>query len=391
MKQQSVFVVGAGVVGLSTAIRVLEAGYDVTLFAEVFPTDPKTVKYTSFWAGAICLEKETMHLFAQMVKEDPNVPIARHPIFGYAEVAYPEDRKHDAEMKELFPDFRVLNPNELPHGVASGVAFTILSTRSCMPLVHDDKTLDPSPQFFIDVPQYLAYLWHRFFFLGGRAFRSKLSSLSDLLSPTMGVRLGLEHVARDGNITELTSGSLTFNASALVNCPGLGALSLGDVNDTAMFPARGETVLLRAPWITSGLQYAWKNGDMTYIIPRGSGVVVLGGTFQADDWHTSPRPEMVKLMKEHGIAVCRELLPPSKRADGGTDDLDVIEECVGLRPTRRGGVRVETSWLDGEKKIPVVHNYGHGGGGYESSWGHCPPLVLPTTQVLSTTQVIRST
>jgi hypothetical protein len=54
---------------------------------------------------------------------------------------------------------------------------------------------------------------------------------------------------------------------------------------------------------------------------------------------------MVKLMKEHGIAVCRELLPPSKRADGGTDDLDVIEECVGLRPTRRGGVRVETSWL----------------------------------------------
>ncbi|KAJ7779593.1 hypothetical protein B0H16DRAFT_1499319 [Mycena metata] len=358
MKQQSVFVVGAGVVGLSTAIRVLEAGYDVTLFAEVFPTDPKTVKYTSFWAGAICrpglgnslssrLEKETLHIFAQMVKEDPNVPIATHPIFGYAEVANPEDRKHDAEMKELFPDFRVLDPNELPHGVASGVVFTV---------------------FFIDVPQYLAYLWHRFFFLGGRAFRSKLSSLSDLLSPTTGVRLGLEHVARDGNITEATSGSLTFNASALVNCTGLGALSLGDVNDAAMFPTRGETVLLRAPWITSGLQYAWKNGDITYIIPRGSGVVVLGGTFQADDWHPSPRPEMVKLMKEHGIAVCRELLPPSKRAHGGIDDLDVIEECVGLRPTRRGGVRVQTSWLDGEKKIPVVHNYGHGGGGYESSW-----------------------
>ncbi|KAJ7851472.1 hypothetical protein B0H13DRAFT_2674167 [Mycena leptocephala] len=379
MKQQSVFVVGAGVVGLSTAIRVLEAGYDVTLFAEVFPTDPKTVKYTSFWAGAICrpglgnslssrLGKETMHIFAQMVKEDPNVPIATHPIFGYAEVVRilflfpstllvviyffvatgnPEDRKHDAEMKELFPDFRVLYPSELPHGVASGVAFTT---------------------FFIDVPQYLAYLWHRFFFLGGRAFRSKLSSLSDLLSPATGARLGLEHVARDGIITETTSGSLTSNASALINCTGLGALSLGDVNDTAMFPTRGETVLLRAPWITSGLQYAWKNGDTTYIIPRGSGVVVLGGTFQADDWHPSPRPEMVKLMKEHGTAVCRELLPPSKRADGGIDDLDVIEECVGLRPTRRGGVRVETSWLDGEKKIPVVHNYGHGGGGYESSW-----------------------
>ncbi|KAJ7797610.1 hypothetical protein B0H13DRAFT_2168525 [Mycena leptocephala] len=197
-----------------------------------------------------------MHLFAQMVKEDPNVPIARNPVFGYAEVANPEDRKHDAEMKEHFPTFR--------------------------------------PRFPL-----------------------QLSSLSDLLSPTTGVRLGLEHVARDGSITELTSGSLTFNASALVNCTGLGALFLGDVNDTAMFPTRGETVLLRAP-------------------------------------HPSPRPEMVKFMKEHGIAV--------------TDDLDVIEDYVGLRPTRRGGVRVETSWLDGEKEIPVVHNYGHAGGGYESSW-----------------------
>jgi hypothetical protein len=81
-----------------------------------------------------------------MVEEDPNVPIARHPVFGYAEVvcrtllqlpfdplrthvhvslqANPEDRKHDAEMKKLFHDFRVLDPNELPNGVASGVTFT---------------------------------------------------------------------------------------------------------------------------------------------------------------------------------------------------------------------------------------------------------------------------
>lgn len=50
-------------------------------------------------------------------------------------------------------------------------------------------------------------------------------------------------------------------------------------------------------------------------------------------------------MKERGITVCRELLPPSRRTNGGIDDLDVIEECVGLRPTREGGVRVETTWL----------------------------------------------
>ncbi|KAJ7822297.1 hypothetical protein B0H14DRAFT_3146433 [Mycena olivaceomarginata] len=332
MKKQSVFVVGAGVVGLSTAIRVLEAGYDVTLFAdsEVFPTDPKTVKYTSFWAGAICnpglgdslssrLEKKTMHIFARMVEEDPNVPITRHPVFGYAEVANPEDRKHDAEMKKLFHDFRVLDPNELPNGVASGVTFTI---------------------FFIDVPQYLAYLWHRFFFLGSRAFRYKLSSLSDLLSPTT---LKFEPVGRDGIIADTTPGFSSFNSSAFVNCTGLGVLSLGGVNDTTMFPTCGETVLLRAQWITSGIKYSWKNGDLTYIIPRGSGVVVLGGTFESA-----------------GLQCTATLLPLSKRANGEINDLDVLEECVGLWPSRKDGVRVETSWLDGDKRFPVVHNSGVG-------------------------------
>jgi hypothetical protein len=54
---------------------------------------------------------------------------------------------------------------------------------------------------------------------------------------------------------------------------------------------------------------------------------------------------MVKLMKERGIAVYRDLLPLSKRANGGINDLDVLEECVGLRPSRKDGVRVETGWL----------------------------------------------
>ncbi|KAJ7080129.1 hypothetical protein C8R44DRAFT_895513 [Mycena epipterygia] len=359
MKQQSVSVVGAGVVGLSTAIRTLEAGYDVTLFAEVFPTDTKSIKYTSFWAGAVCrpglgdslsarLEKETMRIFAQLVEEEPNVPIAKHSIVEYAQVATPED-KHDAEMKRLFPDFRVLDPSELPSDVAFGVTFSI---------------------FFIDVPHYLAYLLQRFLSLGGRTFRCKLSSLGDLLSPNSGVGLGLEPFAHGAPTTPTSPPS--FDARAIVNCTGLGALFLTDVKDTAMYPTRGETVLLCAPWITSGLKHFWKNGDVTYIIPRGSGVVVLGGTFQPDDWHPSPRPEMVKLMKERGIAVCRELLPPSRRTNGGIDDLDVIEECVGLRPTREGGVRVETTWLDG---TPVVHNYGHGGSGFEESWASADLVV----------------
>ena len=40
-----------GVVGLSTAIKVQEKGaYSVTILAEAFPTDSKSIKYTSCWA-----------------------------------------------------------------------------------------------------------------------------------------------------------------------------------------------------------------------------------------------------------------------------------------------------------------------------------------------------
>ena len=40
-----------GVVGLTTAVKIQEqGGYAVTVVADTFPSDPKTIKYTSLWA-----------------------------------------------------------------------------------------------------------------------------------------------------------------------------------------------------------------------------------------------------------------------------------------------------------------------------------------------------
>ncbi|EEB99213.1 hypothetical protein MPER_01150 [Moniliophthora perniciosa FA553] len=49
---QHIIVIGAGVVGLSTAIKIQEKGYRVSIIAESFPNDPKNIGYTSLWAGA---------------------------------------------------------------------------------------------------------------------------------------------------------------------------------------------------------------------------------------------------------------------------------------------------------------------------------------------------
>lgn len=59
---------------------------------------------------------------------------------------------------------------------------------------------------------------------------------------------------------------------------------------------------------------------------------------------------------------CCELCPEL----GKPEDLKVIRHGLGLRPSRKGGARVEREAMDGRS---VVHSYGAGGAGYQSSWG----------------------
>ena len=50
----------------------------------------------------------------------------------------------------------------------------------------------------------------------------------------------------------------------------------------------------------------------------------------------------------------------------GIEHLDIIRHGVGLRPIREGGTRVEREVIE---DVAVVHNYGAGGAGYQSSYG----------------------
>ncbi|KAF7366445.1 D-amino-acid oxidase [Mycena sanguinolenta] len=359
MDQKQLFVVGAGVVGLTTAIRALEAGYKVIVFAEIFPTDPKSLKYTSFWAGANhlsfaesgalmeVLEKDTLNEFLDLIKQDPLVPAMTRTHFGlYETLSGAQERLH--HLSQFYPDFRSLDASECPAGVVGEVVAGHSWTTIC-----------------IDVPRYLPYLLERFFKLGGQAFRTTIPSLSSLVSANE--RAPMEVFSLNSSNNPQTP---TLNPVAVINCTGLGAFSLQDVLDTDVYPTSGQTIIIRAPWVQPSITYYFANSDISYIIPRQSGDIVLGGSWGVDDWHATSRPEIAKAIKERGVRIYPELLPPGKREKGDINDLDVIAECVGLRTSRKTGVRLETTVLEVDgKKIPVIHNYGHGGGGYQSSWG----------------------
>ncbi|XP_043860334.1 D-aspartate oxidase isoform X1 [Dromiciops gliroides] len=159
----------------------------------------------------------------------------------------------------------------------------------------------------------------------------------------------------------------------VVNCSGLGSREL--VGDLQLFPVRGQVLKVQAPW----LKHFIRDGDgLTYIYP-GAFDVTLGGTRQKDDWNLSPDPQNSREI----LARCRALEPSLQ---GAWD----IKEKVGLRPSRPG-IRLQKEMLvrDGHR-LPVVHNYGHGAGGLSVHWGTALQAVQLVKELITTLKISTS-
>lgn len=170
----------------------------------------------------------------------------------------------------------------------------------------------------------------------------------------------------------------------VVNATGLGARSLLGVEDASVFPDRGQTVLVRAPGVTTcfGVRDADRPSDKaTYIIPRpgSGGCVIVGGTNIKGEWSTLPRRETaIEILKE-AYAICPELAGPNGR---GWEDIEVVSHNVGLRPCRQGGLRLEIEERElrneaitpeagkgAPRQVAVLHCYGIGPAGYQANLG----------------------
>ena len=156
-----------------------------------------------------------------------------------------------------------------------------------------------------------------------------------------------------------------------MNCTGLASRTLPGVLDAKLYPARGQTVVVRndpGPMMTTS---GTDDGDyeIFYVMTRAAGGgTILGGTNQKNAWDPLPDPNIaVRIMKR---AV--ELHPGLVEKDQGIEGLDIIRHGVGLRPAREDGPRIEADRIEG---VSVVHNYGHGGFGYQASFG-CAALAV---------------
>ncbi len=105
------------------------------------------------------------------------------------------------------------------------------------------------------------------------------------------------------------------------------------------------------------------------------GGTILGGCYQKGNWDVEVDPNLATRIMKRAV----DLFPVL--TDGkGIEHLSVIRHNVGLRPLREGGVRLEKEKING---VWTVHNYGHGGYGYQSSYGCSKVAVKLVEEVLS--------
>jgi D-amino-acid oxidase len=79
-------------------------------------------------------------------------------------------------------------------------------------------------------------------------------------------------------------------------------------------------------------------------------------------------------MPQRAVDLC-----PKLANYGGVENLEVVRYGVGLRPARKGGIRLESEHING---ILVVHSYGHAGYGYQTSWACAEEVVKIVAKTL---------
>ncbi|KAH8895259.1 FAD dependent oxidoreductase [Thozetella sp. PMI_491] len=331
----SFVVLGAGVIGLSTALSLRESypTARITVLAAHFPGDYH-VDYTSPWAGGNwcssatdnglleSFDRTTFERFSRLAASAPECGIARSPLRMIFDQPIESTEILSQDTKKIWYERLVGGLDQVPEAeLPEGAVFG----------------LEARATFVINTQIYLHWLLSRC-----RAARVQL------------IRRKISHI---------NEARLSGDVSAVFNCTGLGSYSLGGVDDKDMYPTRGQTVLIEQPIEPLKRMYFRSprrvDNDTTYVFQRPlGGGIVLGGCREDGNWSGEVDIEFSKDIMRRCCALAPEL--------GRLEDLKIIRHGVGLRPSRRGGPRIEAERRAG---YLVIHNYGASGAGYQASWG----------------------
>ncbi|KAL0938618.1 d-amino acid oxidase, partial [Colletotrichum truncatum] len=331
----------AGIIGLDVALVLAEQGYGklITVVAEHLPGDT-SITYTSPWAGcnfsaisgsdANALKWDRLgysHLCRLASEVGPESFVQRTPSIEMWDEVVPHDKIRF--MAEYLEDFKVLPQDDLPAGVKFAVSFTTLT---------------------VNAPAHLQYLYQR-------------------LKDQYGVRFIRQ------KIPDIQSAYASPTTKIVFNCIGNAARTLPGVTDEKCYPTRGQVVLTRAPQVQTNIMRHGRDYE-TYVIPRpgSNGNVILGGYMQKGNGDGATYSHETTSIVERTHELSAEL------QDGGAEILAVV---AGLRPSRDGGALVARDEVAiSGKNLPIIHNYGAGGTGFQAGYGMAMEAVESAHDIL---------
>ncbi|WP_038550827.1 FAD-dependent oxidoreductase [Corynebacterium glyciniphilum] len=325
-KHLRITVIGAGVIGLSCAYELAEAGHEVTVIADHGPGDTVSALAGALWfpyhaAGTEQVVERSLRRFVELAAlgdtsadtatDDftDDVPPVQMRTGVLHERLDPPDRSWVAPVVEVLGDDAV-------QPVDGGV-------RATLPMIMTSR--------------YLAWLMDSCR-MNGVAFQWRTVA----------------------SLEELTG---TTDAAVIA-----GGLRGGDLlgGDDAVAPVRGQLMLFAngdggedGPLLTDWVVDSDDPAHMTYVFPREDEIVV-GGTSEPGSWDEAPDQATAEAILARAEALVPELT-----------ELPIIGHGAGLRPARET-VRIEH--VDGYD-LPVIAAYGHGGAGVTLSWGTAERVV----------------
>ena len=250
-------VIGCGVIGLSTARVLQDAGFDVTIYAREIPPETTSNVSGAQWTPSSVFENDHVDdgfrttfvraarlaygRYQTLLGDDYGVRwIENYDCHDGPESGFLAARAAEL-IRDLYPEIRTYGPGEHPFP-------TLYATRFLTMLIEPNR--------------YLRALQRDYTARGGRIVVRSFASNAQMV--------GLDE-------------------PLIMNCTGLGAKVL--VADEALEPVRGQLSVL-AP--QPAVDYMVSHGNR-YMFPRSDGIV-LGGTFQHGNADISPDEATVRRM-----------------------------------------------------------------------------------------------